>query len=184
MEETTDPIAIERERVAGLVESAMRSLARAIREGDPAPPRRTRTRTAKPQTAQPASAPTPSPSITPESAACMDTLWEIYPPRPEPYPYVAVRAAVNTLLREGVPPRTLVDAVVMYRQDVERRQVEPQYIAGMLRFFRDGLWKAFATKGPLVFGRSREEWKRSGQDVLEFDRLAQQQHQQQEERSA
>jgi hypothetical protein len=157
------PITGERERVACLVEAAMRSLAAAIRAGDPAPPRRKRT-VAATVDKKPA-------AITPDEAACVDRIWGLYPRRPEPYPFVGVRNAILTLLREGVSARTLMDAAVRYGHDVQRRQVEPQYICGMVRFFRDGLWKGYA-HGPMVFGRSREEWARSGQDVLEFDRLA------------
>jgi hypothetical protein len=161
-----DPIAAERERVAGLVEAAMRSLAAAIRAGDPAPPRRRRT-----VSAGSVSTPIKDAPITADEAACVERVWGLYPPRPEPYPFVPVRNAILTLLRDGVPARTLIDAAVRYAQDVQRRQVEPQYVMGMVRFYRDGLWQGFAN-GPLVFGRSREEWARSGQDVLEFDRLA------------
>jgi len=157
----------ERERVARLVETAMRHLATAIRAGDIAPPRRKRT-VAKTDTPKPA---VKDSGITADEAACVDRVWGLYPPRPEPYPFVPVRNALLALLREGVPARTLIESAVRYAQDVQRRQVEPQYVMGMLRFYRDGLWKGFAN-GPMVYGRSREEWARSGQDVLEFDRLA------------
>jgi hypothetical protein len=161
-----DIIEAERERVACLVETAMRHLAAAIRAGDVAPPRRKRTVT---RTDTPT--PVKDSGITADEAACVDRVWGLYPPRPEPYPFVPVRNAILQLLREGVPARTLIEAAMRYSQDVQRRQVEPQYVMGMVRFYRDGLWKGFAN-GPMVFGRSREEWARSGQDVLEFDRLA------------
>jgi len=157
------PITDERERVACLVEAAMRSLAAAIRAGDPAPPRRKRTVAAVAE-----KKPT---AITAEEAACVEHIWGLYPRRPEPYPFVAVRNAILALLRDGVPTRTLIEAAMRYAQDVQRREVAVQYICGLLRFYRDGLWKGYAS-GPLVYGRSREEWARSGQDVLEFDRLA------------
>jgi hypothetical protein len=164
-EQTQEILDAERERVACLVETAMRHLAAAIRAGDAAPPRRKRT-VVRAEPPAPKEA-----SITPEEAACVDRAWGVYPSRPEPYPFVPVRNALLALLREGVPARTLIDAAVRYAQHVQRRQVEAQYVVGMLRFYRDGLWKTF-TDGPLVYGRSREEWARSGQDVLEFDRLA------------
>jgi hypothetical protein len=162
-----DAVAAERERVALLVESAMRSLAKAIRNGDTVAPRRKRK--------QPEATETPRPKVTsasPMELAIINRIWGLYPRRPEPYPFVAVRTILLELLQGGHTEEALVTATMRYAQDVQRQQIDPKYITGMVRFFRDGLWQQYADASPRVFGRSREEWARSGQDVLEFDRLA------------
>ena len=160
-------IEAERERVALLVESAMRSLAKAIRNGDTVAPRRKR----KPSDT--ATAPKPKVnSASPMELATVNTIWGLYPKRPEPYPWVAVRNILLELLQAGHTEQALVTATTRYAQDVVRQNIEPRYVTGIVRFFRDGLWQQYADATPRVFGRSREEWARSGQDVLEFDRLA------------
>ena len=101
----------------------------------------------------------------------LSEMWNSYPPRPEPYSWVAVRkAVVDTIESEGVTAQTLLSAVRRYAQHCQATSVESRYVKGMIGFFRDGYWKAFAIA--TVHGRTREEWARSGQDVSEFDRLA------------
>lgn len=110
-------------------------------------------------------------SITNTITAELSEMWNLYPPRPEPYSWVAVRkAVVDTMESEGVTAQTLLNAVRRYAQHCQATSVESRYVKGMIGFFRDGYWKAFAV--PTVHGRTREEWARSGQDVSEFDRLA------------
>ena len=100
----------------------------------------------------------------------LSTIWNTYPPRPEPYPWVAVRqAVVEILTAESVSPDRLVTAVRNYAHHCQKTGVESKYVKGMVGFFRDGYWKGFDT--PTVHGRTRDEWARSGQDVSEFDRL-------------
>lgn len=100
----------------------------------------------------------------------LTTIWNTYPPRPEPYAWVAVRkAVVETIESESVSVDRLVHAVRRYAQHCQATGVEPKYVKGMVGFFRDGYWKAFDVS--TVHGRTREEWARSGQDVSEFDRL-------------
>lgn len=101
----------------------------------------------------------------------LSEMWTAYPPRPEPYSWVAVRkAVVETLEAESVTADQLVQAVHRYAQHCQATNMEAKYVKGMVGFFRDGYWKAFNVA--TVHGRTREEWARSGQDVTEFDRLA------------
>lgn len=164
----SDPVQAERERVACLVEAAMRSLAKAIRDGDAAPPRRKRKRTEP----SPATPPRRTQGASAAELAAVNRIWGLYPPRPEPAPFVAVRNVLLELLHSGSTEQMLTTAVTRYAHECQRQGTDPRYIVGMLRFFRDGLWKQYLDATPRVYGRSREEWARSGQDVLEFDRLA------------
>lgn len=100
----------------------------------------------------------------------MSIIWKHYPKRPEPYPFVAARRAVADAVIAGAPIQRLVTAAAQYGVSVVREKVEPRFVRGIVSFYRDGMWEAFAAV--LVQGRSREEWARSGQDVAEFDRLA------------
>lgn len=168
-EELATAVTDERERIACLVEAAMKSLAKAIREGDAAPPRRKRKRT---EAAPAAALPRRVDSASPVEMATVTTIWGLYPSRPEPQPYVVVRNVLLELLQSGVPAEALIRATSRYAQRCKREETEAKYITGMVRFFRDGLWKQYADSAPLVYGRTRDEWARSGQDVLEFDRLA------------
>jgi hypothetical protein len=52
----------------------------------------------------------------------------------------------------------------------ELNQTDAKYVKTLNRWLADGAWRAYDVL--TVHGRTREEWKRSGQDVLEFDRLA------------
>jgi hypothetical protein len=47
---------------------------------------------------------------------------------------------------------------------------EPKYVKTLHRWLADGVWRTYDVI--TVYGRTREDWKRSGQDVLEWDRLA------------
>lgn len=101
----------------------------------------------------------------------LSAMWNDYPPRPEPYVWVAVRkAVVETMEKESVSADRLAHAVRRYAQHCHATGMDPRYVKGMVGFFRDGYWKAF--DAVTVHGRTREEWARSGQDVEEFDRLA------------
>jgi len=117
-----------------------------------------------------------SPSTIPQRVKDWDiaqqltTIWNTYPPRPEPYSWIAVRrAVVETIEAESVSADQLVYAVRRYAQHCQASGTDPKYVKGMVGFFRDGHWKAFDV--PTVHGRTREEWARSGQDIAEFDRL-------------
>ena len=101
----------------------------------------------------------------------MAEIWAQYPPRPEPYAYIPTRRAVAEVVQSGTPIAALASAARNYGQHVLRTQTERRYVKGIISFFRDGLWQQYAQV--TVHGRTREEWARSGQDVAEFDRLAQ-----------
>lgn len=163
---TDEQVQAERERVARLVESAMRSLATAIRNGDPAPPRRT-TKTTKPS-AKPSGV---GATITPAEQQVVDQVLGVFPHRPEPTPYVAARAVIVAQLRAGVSGRDLVNAAARYAKSVQRAGTEPQYVRSLVTFFRDGVWESFRDI-VTVYGRTRDEWRQSGLDMAEFDRLA------------
>lgn len=105
-----------------------------------------------------------------EFRGAMYDIWRTYPPRPEPYSYVAARRAIGELVTQGVPVARLTQAAAQYAQHVLRTQTDQRYIKGIVAFYRDGLWEQYTVA--TVHGRTREEWARSGQDVEEFDRLA------------
>jgi len=100
----------------------------------------------------------------------IDALILAYPERPEPPLYPAVRREVNTLVHSGVNMLTLVRAAERYATHCALNHTEPKYVKTLHRWLADGIWKVYDVQ--TVHGRTREEWKRSGQDVLEFDRLA------------
>ncbi len=112
---------------------------------------------------------TPSNAISAEELEVVDALWKTYPKRPEPPPFVPVRKAVVELLRSGVAPSRLLRAAERYAAHCSLNHTEPMYVKSLLRFLTDGAWEVYDVK--TVHGRTREEWARSGQDVLEFDRL-------------
>jgi DNA-binding transcriptional MocR family regulator len=92
-----------------------------------------------------------------------------YPKRPEEPPYPALLKAVDAALKAGARPDQLERAADRYRVHCQLNGTEPQYVKSLVRFLTDGVWQAYDVK--TVYGRTREEWARSGQDVLEFDRL-------------
>lgn len=106
----------------------------------------------------------------PDFMSAMDRIWSVYPARPEPYPFVAFRKAVAEQAQTGVRLSELVHAAERYRSVVEREQTEPRYVRSPVRFYGEEIWRQYVVR--TVHGRTREEWARSGQDVLEFDRLA------------
>lgn len=99
------------------------------------------------------------------------TLEQVYPKRPDTYPFPALLKAVKDSLAHGAEASQLVRAAERYAAYCSLNSVEPRYVKSLLRFLRDGFWKIYDVQ--TVFGRTREEWARSGQDVLEWDRLAQ-----------
>jgi hypothetical protein len=102
--------------------------------------------------------------------AVIDDIWTVYPERDVPHPFVPTRTAVIDLLKQGVYSDALVRAARNYRTHVAKEGTEPKYVIGPTRFYRDGVWQQFNVV--TVRGRTRAEWARSGQDVAEFDRLA------------
>jgi hypothetical protein len=101
-------------------------------------------------------------------------VWKAYPKRPEPHPFLAARKAIVAVLREGTSPTSVVRATQRYATYCVLNKTEPQYVKSIPRFFADEFWKVYDVA--MVHGRTREEWARSGQDVLEFDRLLEEQH--------
>ena len=94
----------------------------------------------------------------------------LYPERDMPNPHVPTRTVIMALLKDGVAPLELLRAARNYRTYCEKERIEPKFRIGSTRFYRDGIWQKYAVA--TVYGRTREEWARSGQDVAEFDRLA------------
>jgi hypothetical protein len=97
-------------------------------------------------------------------------LEETYPERPEPIVWSPVVKELNALIREGVPFERVRRAAARYAVHCELNQTDAKYVKTLNRWLADGAWRAYDVL--TVHGRTREEWKRSGQDVLEFDRLA------------
>ncbi|MFZ9747823.1 MAG: helix-turn-helix domain-containing protein [Opitutaceae bacterium] len=97
-------------------------------------------------------------------------LEETYPERPEPIVWPPVVKELNALIREGVPFERIRRAAARYAVHCELNQTDAKYVKTLHRWLADGMWRTYDVL--TVHGRTREEWKRSGQDVLEFDRLA------------
>jgi len=112
---------------------------------------------------------TPKNDYTEQEAQVIDAVWKNYPKRPEPHPFLAARKAIVAVLRGGVTGAALIRATQRYAQHCVLNKTEPQYVKSIPRFFADDFWKVYDVA--MGHGRTREEWARSGQDVLEFDRL-------------
>lgn len=97
-----------------------------------------------------------------------------YPPRETPNPHVPTRTAVLALLKSGVSPARLVRAAKAYGVACEREGTPPKYRIGSTRFFRDGIWQQYDVA--TVYGLTRAEWIRTGQDVAIFDQLLESRH--------
>jgi hypothetical protein len=100
----------------------------------------------------------------------LETLVATYPERPEPVVWAAVRKEVNVLVEAGVPFAKLLSAAERYAAHCSLNGTEPKYVKTLHRWLADGVWRTYDVL--TVYGRTREDWKRSGQDVLEWDRLA------------
>jgi DNA-binding transcriptional ArsR family regulator len=116
----------------------------------------------------------PKNDYTAQEAEVIDAVWRAYPKRPEPHPFLAARKAIVAVLREGASGTSVVRATQRYATHCALNKTEPQYVKSIPRFFADEFWKVYDVA--MVHGRTREEWARSGQDVLEFDRLLEEQH--------
>ena len=101
--------------------------------------------------------------------AVVGDIFDVYPERDTPHPFVPTRTAVMTLLKNGEEADTLIRAARHFRTHCEREMTPKNFVIGPVRFYRDNLWTRY--KHPTVEGRTREEWARSGQDVAEFDRI-------------
>lgn len=124
---------------------------------------------------------TPTPAIAPapkrpkgtiphnELVELVDALKAVYPKRPEEPPYPALLKAVDGALKAGATPDRLHRAAQRYATHCALNQTDPKYVKSLVRFIGDGVWNMYNVA--TVHGRTREEWARSGQDVLEFDRL-------------
>lgn len=97
-------------------------------------------------------------------------IHRMYPPREFAYAHVPVRTEILALLKEGVHPKQLLNAARNYRRECDYHKTPKKYTTGSCAFYRDGKWRAYAQT--TVYGRTREEWARSGQDVGEWDRLS------------
>lgn len=110
-----------------------------------------------------------APEVVSEAA---HTIWRVFPKRPEGYSFAAMRKVLTARVAEGVPVEELVLACQHYAAHCLKEQTDARYVKSPLRFLSDESWKPFVETQPVVFGRTRDEWARSGQDVAEFDRLA------------
>lgn len=99
----------------------------------------------------------------------VDALIAAYPERPEPHIWPAVLKEVNALVHSGVPMHNLLRCAERYAVHCKLNGTEPKYVKTLHRWLADGVWKTYDVR--TLYGRTREEWIRSGQDVAEFDRL-------------
>ena len=108
-------------------------------------------------------------TITEVDKVAMDHIWSVFPKRDAPHIYLPFAEAYKALRMAGVAPNQMCSAAEAYAIATGRAGTDRKYIKGMHRFFSDGTWENYAI--PMVEGRTREEWARSGQDVAEFDRM-------------
>ena len=104
-----------------------------------------------------------------ELVELVDALKEAYPKRPEEPPYPALLKVAGAALAEGATADQLYRAAKRYAAHCQLNATEPKYVRSLVRFLTEDGWRAYDVA--TVHGRTREEWARSGQDVLEFDRL-------------
>lgn len=102
-------------------------------------------------------------------------IWEVYPKRDTPHLYPPAVRAIRGCLEDGADPDRLRDAASLYASDVLRKGTEPKYVKTIHKFYADGAWEHYVAE-PRVYGRTREEWARSGQDVAEFDHIVEGTH--------
>ena len=108
-------------------------------------------------------------NITEVDKVAMEHIWSVFPKRDAPHIYLPFAEAYKFLRLAGISPNQLCSAAEAYAIAMGKAGTDRKYIKGMHRFFSDGTWENYAI--PMVEGRTREEWARSGQDVTEFDRL-------------
>jgi len=109
--------------------------------------------------------------IRKDASAVLVEVWKVFPKRDVPHLYPPALKAVMVLLRSGATPAQLIGAAGEYAAYAAAQGTTPRYIKTISKFYADGAWEGF-TPVTRVYGRTREEWARSGQDVAEFDRLA------------
>lgn len=114
--------------------------------------------------------PTTEPERSQLVNALTDEILTLYPEKDVPHHIRYSRDGVRIALMNGADPDDLLRAARNYRVECEREGYIPKYRIGVPRFYADNIWKRYLTV--TVYGRTREEWARSGQDVAEFDRLA------------
>lgn len=110
-------------------------------------------------------------AIAPDHQAVVRECWDAYPPRSEPHHWLSAQTAIVAVLRAGESPTSLVWAAKGYAAycDIEGN-TGTKFVRSIARFYAEDFWKGYAIVR--VYGRTREEWARSGQDVAEFDRLS------------
>lgn len=123
--------------------------------------------------------PTPDTAVSPKRpqettphnvvVGLVDALRSVYPRRPDELPFPAILKAAGEALKAGATPAQLLRAAQRYAAHCSLNKTEPRYVRSLTRFLTDEAWRAYDVV--TVHGRTREEWARSGQDVLEFDRL-------------
>jgi hypothetical protein len=102
--------------------------------------------------------------------ALTDEILVLYPERDTPHNIFYARDGVRNALKDGADPDDLLRAARNYRAECEREMSPPKFRIGVQRFYTDKLYRLYVAV--TVYGRTRDEWARSGQDVAEFDRLA------------
>ena len=108
-------------------------------------------------------------TLTDDDQMALKFIWNVFPTRDVPNPYVPFVEAYKTLRSDGVDIDSICQAADQYAVAVFKVGTEKKFIKTPHRFYADGTWTAYGVA--MVEGRTRDEWARSGQDVAEFDRL-------------
>lgn len=108
---------------------------------------------------------------TSDERAIVKELWALYPKREGEQPFIPAERAIVALLRQGISPFRLANAIRGYERYLTHEGwVGTRFVRTIARFFgQEEHWREYDELR--VFGRTRDEWVRSGQDAAEFDRL-------------
>jgi hypothetical protein len=102
-------------------------------------------------------------------AATIDAIWQVYPAREMPHPFIPARKAINELLDAKVDPDILIRAAETYAAQCRKDGTEKKYVKSLHKFFEDDFWQGYCEI--TVNGLTRSQWTRNGLDVAQFDMM-------------
>lgn len=98
----------------------------------------------------------------------IDSLLAVYPPTKYLPTFPALIKPMRAAL-EKAPLATILRGAEGYARECQQAGTDPKYVTSPQRWLTDERWTQYDV--PRIYGRTRQDWARSGQDVAEFDRL-------------
>jgi hypothetical protein len=98
----------------------------------------------------------------------IDSLLAVYPPTKHMPDFKVLIKPMRAALAK-VPLATILRGAEGYARECHRDGTDPKYVTSPQRWLADERWTQYDV--PRIYGRTRQDWARSGQDVAEFDRL-------------